>query len=53
LFYGASGGGGLAFMMQGAGLDYTISGTTITWLANTGTAPDMVNTDLLVAVYDS
>jgi hypothetical protein len=43
-------------MMQGAGLDYTIggpSGTTITWLAGTGTAPDMVDTDLLVAVYDS
>jgi hypothetical protein len=53
LFYGAAGGGGLAFMMQGAGLDYTISGQTITWLAGSGTAPDMLDTDLLVAVYDS
>lgn len=36
---------------QGAGNDYTISGTTITWLASTGTAVDMDTTDVLDAVY--
>jgi hypothetical protein len=39
--------------VQGAGQDYTVSGTTITWLANTGTAVDMDTTDVLVAVYES
>lgn len=36
---------------QGAGNDYTVSGTTITWLASTGTAPDMVPGDKLDAYY--
>ena len=36
---------------QGSGKDYTISGTTITWLAGTGTAVDMETTDILIAVY--
>jgi hypothetical protein len=36
---------------QGAGFDYTLSGTTITWLASTGTAVDMETTDTLVATY--
>jgi len=38
---------------QGAGKDYTISGTTITWLASSGTAVDMETTDVLVARYVS
>jgi len=41
------------FQEQGAGRDYTISGTTITWLASTGTAVDMDTSDRLVAVYRS
>jgi len=41
------------FQKQGAGEDYTISGTTITWLASTGTAVDMDTTDELFAAYDS
>jgi len=36
---------------QGATFDYTLSGTTITWLASTGTAVDMDATDVLIAVY--
>lgn len=38
---------------QGAGKDYTLSGVTITWLASTGTAVDMVTTDDLTATYES
>lgn len=38
-------------MIQGAGEDYTISGSTITWLASTGTAEDMKTSDDLVATY--
>jgi hypothetical protein len=38
---------------QGAGADYTISGSTITWLASSGTAPDMDTNDELIAVYAS
>lgn len=41
------------FQVQGAGADYTISGTTITWLASSGTAVDMDTTDVLIAVYES
>ncbi len=36
---------------QGAGKDYTVSGTTITWLASTGTAVDMETSDVLLATY--
>jgi len=36
---------------QGAGLDYTVSGSTLTWLASTGTAVDMDTSDALLAVY--
>jgi len=36
---------------QGVGKDYTISGTTITWLASSGSAVDMETTDDLDAVY--
>ena len=36
---------------QGAGADYTISGSTITWLASTGIAVDMDTTDVLDAKY--
>ncbi len=36
---------------QGAGNDYTVSGTTITWLASSGTAVDMETTDTLDAAY--
>jgi len=39
--------------VQGAGQDYTISGTTITWLALTGTAVNMKTSDTLVAYYVS
>ncbi len=39
--------------IQGAGEDYTISGTTITWLASSGTAPNMQTNDDLVAYYMS
>lgn len=41
------------FQKQGVGQDYTISGSTITWLALSGTAVDMETTDDLTAVYDS
>jgi len=40
-------------MIQGASEDYTISGTTITWLASSGTAPNMKTSDDLVAYYQS
>ena len=36
---------------QGAGLDYTVSGRTITWLAGTGTAVDLSSADALIAYY--
>lgn len=36
---------------QGATKDYTISGSTITWLASTGTAVDQATTDVLIASY--
>lgn len=36
---------------QGAGNDYTISGSTITWLASSGTAVDMDTGDVLIATY--
>lgn len=36
---------------EGAGNDYTRSSQTITWLASSGTAVDMENTDELIAVY--
>jgi len=39
--------------IQGAGNDYSISGSTITWLASTGTAVDMDTTDVLIAIYES
>jgi hypothetical protein len=38
---------------QGAGADYSISGTTITWLAGSGTAVDLEAGDELIAVYES
>lgn len=38
---------------QGAGLDYTISGTTITWLASTGTAVNMDTGDGISVAYQS
>jgi len=41
------------FQAQGAGADYTIAGTTITWLASSGTAVDTDTSDLLVAIYES
>lgn len=41
------------YQEQGAGKDYSISGTTITWLAATGTAVDMATTDVLDAHYQS
>jgi len=40
-------------LLQGAGNDYSVSGQTITWLANTGTAPDLDTSDELIAVYES
>lgn len=36
---------------QGATKDYTISGSTITWLASSGTACDMETSDVLIATY--
>lgn len=39
-------------LVQGAGNDYTISGATITWLASSGSAPDLDTTDTLVAFYE-
>lgn len=41
------------FQVQGAGNDYTIAGTTITWLASTGTAVDMDTADEIIVVYES
>lgn len=41
------------FQRQGAGFDYTISGSTITWLASTGTAVNMTTSDVLIAIYTS
>jgi hypothetical protein len=38
---------------QGAGQVYTVTGTQITWLAGTGTAPDMDTGDELIAVYNT
>ena len=38
---------------QGAGADYTVSGTAITWLAGSGTATALATTDVLVARYAS
>jgi hypothetical protein len=40
------------FQVQGAGADYTIAGSTITWLASSGTAVDMDTSDVLIAVYE-
>lgn len=40
-------------LRQGAGFDYTLSGQTITWLASTGTAPNMQTNDILDAHYVS
>jgi len=40
-------------LAQGAGLDYTVSGTVITWLASSGTAPDLDTGDILTATYSS
>jgi hypothetical protein len=37
--------------VEGAGKDYTVSGTTITWLASSGTAVDMDGSDVLEAKY--
>ena len=42
-----------AFVSQGAGRNYTVSGQTITWLGSTGIAPRMEITDELVALYRS
>ena len=39
------------YQKQGSGLDYSISGQTITWLASSGTADDMLSTDDLTAYY--
>jgi hypothetical protein len=36
---------------EGAGNDYTISGSTITWLASTGTAVDQETTDEMQVIY--
>ena len=38
---------------QVQGVDYTIVGVTITWLAGSGTAADMDTNDVLAATYDS
>ncbi|HUU92500.1 MAG TPA: hypothetical protein VM238_14980 [Phycisphaerae bacterium] len=39
------------FMPQGAGKAYTLSGDTITWLASSGCAPDLVAADEIYVVY--
>lgn len=39
------------WMEQGAGKAYTVSGSTITWLASSGTAPDMTTSDRIVVYY--
>lgn len=36
---------------EGATKDFTRSGTTITWLASSGTAVDLETSDVLIAVY--
>jgi len=38
-------------LTEGAGNDYTVSGTAITWLASTGTAIDLDASDSLLAKY--
>ena len=38
-------------MTYGVGNDFTISGDIITWLANTGTAPNMLVTDVVHVYY--
>lgn len=38
---------------QGVGRDYSISGSTLTWLALTGTAVPLETTDEIMAVYES
>ena len=38
---------------QGAGRDYTVSGQTITWLASTGTAVNLVPADVIDVWYES
>lgn len=43
-------------LRQGAGFDYVLSGGTfqnINWLAGTGTAPNLADTDLLIARYNA
>jgi hypothetical protein len=47
LFYGG------LLLRQGAGGDYTVSGTAITWLAGTGTAGPQAAGEVLIAVYES
>ena len=42
-----------AVQEQGAGKDYTVAGQAITWLAGSGTAVDMIATDVLIAYYSS
>lgn len=42
-----------ALQTQGAGADYTLSSTAITWLASSGTAADMDTSDILIATYES
>ena len=37
---------------QTEGLDYSLAGTTITWLAGSGTAVDMDTQDRLIAYYE-
>lgn len=36
---------------EGAGLDYTVSGTTVTWLASSGTAPDLDGSSDRITYY--
>lgn len=38
---------------RGAGNDYTVSGTTITWLASSGTAVDLDTSDMIEVLYTS
>lgn len=40
-------------MKQGAGFDYSISSQTITWLASSGSAPNLNTNDELNATYQS
>ena len=42
-----------SLQVQGAGNDYTVSGQSITWLAQSGTAQNLTTSDTLVAVYQS